>query len=246
MRNTPPQEYVEAIGAQLMTGARLVLDMLDRGDTPSFYEWHKLMTGPGSPSFGSVNDLQLIWVWDSLRKSPLLEEALRPLSPAGMLWNRESEPITVLRKESWLCIALQFGETHHLLRKTEYPPVAERAVVHLLEDLQLRPGRQDRLECCDCRCDLTLRVPDTFAPERELDMLGVHDDKLLHLGHGLLRVRADSLNHAYTIASRRLEPGRRTHGGSAYTHLVFVDKDRRILLEDIRIGAEHGWWPAST
>ena len=51
---------------------------------------------------------------------------------------------------------------------------------------------------------------------------------------GLVRVQAKSLNQAYTIASKRFEPGRRSHGGRVYDRALYMDGDRLVLLEDLR------------
>ena len=52
-----------------------------------------------------------------------------------------------------------------------------------------------------------------------------------------------SLNQAYTKASLRLEPRRRSHGGRVYEHVAFMDEnDKYVPLEKIRKDVEKRLW----
>jgi len=65
-------------------------------------------------------------------------------------------------------------------------------------------------------------------------------------GNGIVNVRVDSLNQAYTVSSRRLEPERRSHGGRTYDHVVHATETKRTRLEDIRLKVETGRWELTT
>ena len=75
----------------------------------------------------------------------------------------------------------------------------------------------------------------------------INEDRIT-LGKGIVTVRVDSLNQAYTVSSRRLEPNRRSHGGRTYDHVVHVGQGTRTPLETIRQRVENDEWevpPAS-
>lgn len=58
----------------------------------------------------------------------------------------------------------------------------------------------------------------------------------------MIAVEAKSLNQAYTIASKLLEPNRRSHGGRVYD-IAWYLKDRNFMsLLEIRELAEMGSW----
>ena len=58
----------------------------------------------------------------------------------------------------------------------------------------------------------------------------------------VVTIRVDSLNQAFTVASRRLQPERRSHGGRIYDHIVHVRGHVRTRLEEIRRKVESGSW----
>ena len=63
----------------------------------------------------------------------------------------------------------------------------------------------------------------------------------MEISGNCLVVNVKSLNHAYTAASLRLQPNRRSHGGRVYDHLaVKQDKDFKPL-EAIRVEQEKGY-----
>lgn len=108
----------------------------------------------------------------------------------------------------------------------------------------MRPGKGHRLECCDCRSEVTITVDKILSLEREADIMRIEQDRV-ELGKGYVKVVVDSLNQGYTVASRRLEPQRRSHGGRTYDHLVHIGNEKRTRLEDIRQLVESGAWPFS-
>jgi len=109
------------------------------------------------------------------------------------------------------------------------------------EALYMRPGKGDRLETCDCASRVTIPVKDIHTIDREVDIMHVEADRIEIAGK-VIHVRVDSLNQAYTVASRRLESSRRSHGGRTYNHLVHVGPSERMLLETIRLQVENGDW----
>ena len=121
------------------------------------------------------------------------------------------------------------------------PATEERVSVLTEQPLRMRPGKHDRLECSDCKSIVSIRVAQTFEVEREADIMRIEADRIV-VEERLIRVHVDSLNQAYTVSSRRLEPKRRSHGGRTYDHLVHVGRWKRMPLENIRCLVESGQW----
>lgn len=234
-------DEVETMIRQFGLAAHVAVEMVKDGQL-SFDSWYEEVTKRSEFSKSSKDDLRLIWIWDSLRQDPVLKHVFQNLSPAGMRWNRESGRFFVLKRGSWFVVGLQQNSAGVLLFPGNKPPKDELAAIQLLDDLYLRPGRNDRLECCECHCLLQLRPDEVYAKEREMDILGVANEQIKLLDYRLIQIEVPSLNQAYTIASRRLEPERRSHGGNIYEHVVYVGDQKRYRLEDIRLAVELGEW----
>jgi hypothetical protein len=226
-------------------GGHLAIEMHSSG-TVSYDEWvqevRKRIQLPDNPT----NNLRLIWVWDSLRKAEAFREEFRKFPPAGMVWNHSSEPILVLDRESLLVIGLSPSASRVLLTSGHKDPLEEIATIRLIDDLYMRPGRNDHLECMGCRCLLQLRASPVYSRERELDILGIEDTQLAHLSDGRIVVEVGSINQAYTVASRRLEPDRHSHGGNIYQNVVYVNEIERLQLDYLRLLVEVGRWGSKT
>ncbi len=234
-------DEVETMSRQFSLGAHIAIEMLKDGQLP-FDEWYKKVTLEGDIAITPLNNLRLIWIWDTLRKDQNLKDVFQDLSPAGMRWNRNSPPILAMKKGSWFLIGLSRNAASALLFPPRKPPQEELVVFQLLDDLFMQPGRNDRLECCDCPCLLQLRPDEVYTKERESDIMGIDMEQIKFLGKGVIQVEVPSINQAYTVASRRLEPKRRSHGGNVYEHVVYADEQRDHRLENIRLLVELGEW----
>ncbi len=73
-------------------------------------------------------------------------------------------------------------------------------------------------------------------------MMGIERERV-ELGDVFVRGQVGSLNEAYTVASRRLEPERRHPGGHIYDVFFWDDGMNRTQLEIIRKKVETGKWP---
>ncbi len=226
---------------QFEMAAHVAVEMLKDGQL-SFDAWYEEVTQQGGFEKTPGNNLRLIWTWDSLRQDPVLKNEFQNLSPAGMHWNRNSQPFLVLERDSWFVIGLSRNGAGGLKSSRNKPPQEELAAFQLLGDLSMQPGRNDRLECCDCPCLLQLRPDQVYAKEREMDIMGVRIEQIMHLGNSLILIEVPSINQAYTVASRRLEPKRRSHVGNIYEHVLYVNGPKRCRLEDIRLAVEIGEW----
>ena len=129
--------------------------------------------------------------------------------------------------------------------RADESPAAPMTTVRLLERLRMRPGKASRLECCNVLCELTIPAEEIQSQEREAEMLGV-EPRLVTLGDHSVTVIAKSLNQAFTMAARRLEPDRRSPSGHAYNRLVHLGQGTRQTLEQIRRQVETNGWKIPT
>ncbi len=235
-------ELADRMAEQFQLGAHVAIGMLDEKGHVVFNTWKSRVLEAGLFSDSTSDDLRLIWIWDTLRQDSALRDVFKELSPAGMEWNRFSRPMFTLPHGSRFVIGVEPEASGELLFPSAGDFGEASASFQIDDDLYFRPGRGDRLECSPCEGTLYLRVAQTHAAEREMDILGVERDQLLAIEDKTLQIRVRSLNQAYTVASRRLEPNRMTHGGSAYEHIVYVDGQRKLKLEEIRRAVELGLW----
>jgi len=84
----------------------------------------------------------------------------------------------------------------------------------------MQPGKARRLECCDVATELRIPVKNPGKLDVEAAALKVDEADVKISGNHLI-VQVKSLNHAYTAASLRLQPTRRSHSGRVYDHVAF-------------------------
>ena len=236
------QPYAFKLADLLLVGLRHLEEMaVASRDEIAYATWASLTSQELGEGGVMVSDSQLVWLWDAIRHEPRVLTTIGNLPPAGSLkWNK-AERIPVLGSGEWFVIGMKPAEVHGILSHKEFPPAGEQTVVQLLGQLQMRPGKADRLECCDVQAEVTMRPSTIYLASREADITRMPEDDVT-VDEKSVRVRVKSLNQAYTVASRRLEPDRRSHGGRVYDHLIHVRPGHRTLLEDIRRRVEAGDW----
>ena len=105
----------------------------------------------------------------------------------------------------------------------------------------MKPGKARRLECCDVFGCLKIRI-DKLGPKNvEAAALKV-DLEDVEIKNNCLYISVKSLNHAYTTASLRLEPHRRSHGGKIYDHIGLKKEEGFVSLEIVRSDYENQMW----
>lgn len=119
--------------------------------------------------------------------------------------------------------------------------IIPNAEAEILEPLLMKPGKARRLECCDVPTNLAIRPDKLGHTNFEAAALKV-DIKDVTIKEGYIYVNVKSLNHAYTKASLRLEPHRRSHGGRVYDHVALKTGNEYIPLETIRNEREMQLW----
>lgn len=229
------------------TGAQLLHEVRQQSTAKGvvrFRDWSAAICENTKLNSEITSKRHLIWLWECLRLAPDLLDLFGDLPPATVPWSSKDQRFEVFGDKASFVIGMNAGEISQLLQATAKAPAEERVSVLTEEPLRMRPGKKDRLECCDCEATVTIRVEKAFSLEREADIMRIEADRITIDGK-TITVRVDSLNQAYTISSRRLEPRRRSHGGRTYDHMVHAGKGTRITLEDIRQLVESGEWRPS-
>lgn len=229
-------QLIHEVGDHFVVGAITLESMLRTNERPTYPHWSAQMQVERH-----VASERLAWVWDSLRVEPELKLRFGDLPAAGVPWTTKNDKFQVFGSGARFVIGMKATEVRMLLYAGRGPAAEERVVVRTEKTLFMRPGKADRLECCDCMATVTVQVPETYSLDREADIMRI-DKERITLGDRLIKVRVDSLNQAYTVSSRRLEPDRRSHGGRTYDHVVHVGEKGRMRLEDIRRYVESGDW----
>ena len=190
-----------------------------------------------------LSEEQAKWLWEALTREPRIATELGSrIVSAEEQW-QEQKPVFVLKAGENLGLFLKpfssFGASALPLTSDAQP----QARIKLLGALDMKPGKitSRRFECCDVECTVEIVVDKPGTIEQEAVLMKVEPSGLTVDG-SLVTVSAGSLNHAFTLTSRRLQPHRRSHGGRAYDHVAWRNKNQWIPLETIRGFVENGKW----
>ena len=222
--------------ADLRLGIQSLQDILDSKNVKPdriSTAWFNAMRG-----HSEMKDDRIKWVWDTLRNDRRLRDH-PTLNDAVFSFH----DVPVFNADTWLVLVVT---KKHGNKAGSYPPDQQLPVlIQINEQLTFKSGKSGKMDCRDCRCTLFIPVPELIEPQRQAEILSVSADQLdddKHSGTPILTIDANSLNQAYTLASRKLEPERKSHGGRAYDRIWHVvDKQQESLLK-IRDKAERGNW----
>lgn len=238
------KEKIERTAHLFVTGASLLLEMRSKagaGGKVQFQDWANALCKPENNPTEHVALDEFTWLWETLRTAPQLREYFGDLPPESNRGTRTHQHFDVFGPGELFVIGMNNDEVAHLLNPARLIREPERVRVQTKELLQMRPGKGHRLECCDCRAEVTIQVHEVFSLTREADIMRIEEERVA-LGNGCVKVQVDSLNQAYTVSSRRLQPNRRGHGGRIYDHIVHVGNEKRTSLEKIRQEVEAREW----
>lgn len=240
------QFRIQQVTELFVSGAMLLHEMLSEKDSTTFKVWASRLRDDTRLAEGIATDDRLMWLWDALRTEPEMQHKFGMLPPAAAPWAGTKMRFKVFGPQEMFVIGLKRAAIADLLKYPHKDPQEETVSVRTIDELLMKP-KGKRLECCDCHAEVTIRVDEVFLVAREADVMEIEEDRIT-LGNHIVKVRVDSLNQAYTVSSRRLEPDRRSHGGRTYDHVVHVGQGKRTPLEIIRQSVENGDWqvpPAS-
>jgi len=235
VRNHAPE-----IADLMMSGIQWLTRMERQGQELDFVQWSRLMRSARRHSDKLSAD-QLIWLWEAMTSEPRIREKLgERLISIGEMW-RKLEPIRVLPAGSRFAIFMKgfrsYGKSVFPLQSHLIPD----AEAEILSDLYMKAGKARRLECMEVLTWLEIRPPEIGPKEAEAGSLKVTPEDV-EIIDGLLRVRVDSLNIAFTRTRLRLDPHRRSHSGRAYDHVALIEENGYLPLEKVRLKNEKVLW----
>ena len=141
------------------TGAHVLLAMLDGDRTngkPIFQKWAEAIRAiPGLDEEVTTNH-HLTWLWDRLRTAPDLKERFAAVAAR----RQKDQRVDICQPGEWFAIGMKAGEVAELLQR-RVPAQVERVAVEIRQPLRMKPGKADRLECCDCKADVMIRAKPT-------------------------------------------------------------------------------------
>ncbi len=223
-----------------MPGMQCLEILINNEDWIRFSQWAKLLKESGGEK-EALDLKKLEWLWKSITSEPNIRKLLGSrIISLDDEW-KKLEPVECVPSDSRFGIFFKnfnrYG-TPVLSLPTDLKPNAE-AVIH--DPLYMQPGKARRLECRDVATTLEI-YPDKLGPRNvEAANLKVNIEDI-EIKKGCIYVAVESLNHAYTKASLRLEPQRRSHGGRAYDHVALKIDNRYKPLETIRKEHEKQLW----
>jgi len=243
MNSLSIQDHTNEISGLMATGLQCLYSMLDADPKKKvrFSDWCKhVQKVHGS----ALKSNKLIWLWDSITTEPHNASLF-----VGRLFGIDDEwrdlpcDEPVLGPETELLLFMQGIQTQMAFKGNETDPSQYFPHLRLEKPLYFAPGKSRRLVCQDVKVKLTLHLPDIGTRSEEAKWLSVDEDQIsMADGSKELTVSLPSLNMAYTVASRRLEPKRRNPGGRIYDHLAFKSEIYWVPLDQLRMDVEAMQW----
>lgn len=232
------------IGHMLFLGHSCLEFMKRHGIDLVFATWKAHVQHAASDFDMTASDEEWAWAWESLRRSSSAAKRFGKLRAALVRWKTPNERFDCLPSGAEFGVAIKQSELVILRELLSEKTVSPSVMVKTLAPLRLKPGKANRLDCCDVSCVVTITVSLAFTIEKEADLMRVELSEVEIIDKTTVLVKAKSLNQAYTLASRRLEPTRRGHGGRIYDRFVYIDRanNASCLLDDIRSKIENGTW----
>lgn len=224
-----PVRHAERLCELFIAGTEVLNDMFQNKVALTFHAWSARLGKTAEVEETLRSGAQRKWLWDAIRTEPSFKRRFGELPAATTSWTSRGQRFLVFHAGAQFEI---------LMAKTTVSIRTE-------EPLDMKPGKGGRLECCDCKALVTIRADEIFPTQREADIMRIPLDRI-SVNDGVLVVKADSLNQAFTVSSRRLEPKRRSHGGRTYDYVIHVAGTTRTRLEDIRRAVENGTWKTPT
>jgi hypothetical protein len=219
-----------------MSGLHWIYQLSRKEDKIRFSQWAKLVRQARGKN--QINLSQLEWLWDAIISEPSIRRLLLTrIFSLDDEW-KEINPVECVPAPC------RFGIFLKNLRVYGTPGVSvpaeskPDAIAVILEPLFMKPGKGRRLECCDVTTLLQIITEKSETKQTVAAKLNV-DPKDVEILEGVIQVKVDSFNHAFTKATLYLQPQRRGSGGRVYDHLALEQENRKWKpLESIRLENE--------
>jgi len=194
------------------------------------------------------NKKELNWLWDTIRSFPNISTENLKIPDYGVTYYPDHKEHHVFDEGQTFFISFKRLKPN-IIRSYENNDHTKDPIITLKQPLKMRRGKAGRLECCNVAAEVKIHLDKNILNEniikdvnRQAGIAGLAPDLVSHMNN-FSTFTVTSLNQAYTVASRMLEPERKSHGGRCYDHLVCVLNDSYKGLEEVRREVESGSWP---
>ena len=206
-----------------------------------YSNWKRLMKA-ARPNDKSLDDRKLMWLWESITTEPGIKSKFgNKIVSLDDEW-KNIEPFECLPKNSIFGLFFKGFQSFGYPALNQINIITPDAEAKILEPLFLRPGKAQRLECCDVPTLLRIHLSGKLSIEQEALAFKVEKEDITIL-EAAVEVSVKSLNHAFTKASLRMQSQRRGHGGKAYDHVALrIDEKLYEPLEEVRRKNENLIW----
>jgi len=238
-----PNPYGKYLAELLLIGG-VQLERLTKGKKQvTFKDWSETVRQAVSQPGTSLTDRQLEWLWEALTTEPrILREFLGRIVSREEEWKRQ-DFVPILKRGEMLGVFLKpFTLVGAPILRIP-PETKSDSKIRLLETLEMGPGKLSsrRFECRDVTAEVEIQVAKLGRPDEEAILMKLELGNVDVKGRSVI-ASVRSLNHAFTVTSRRLQPHCRNHGGRIYDHIAWRQNNQWISLEDIRREVEAGKW----
>lgn len=228
--------------AQLLWIGGTQIAILAKGDQKiTFQAWSKQVREATSNQRINLTDGQLEWSWEALTTEPeILREFGAQIRFLEDEW-KDKPTVTVLSSGHILGVFLK-GLTAFGAPVLSVPGNAQAdAKITLLGPLTMGPGKVGRFECRDVKATVEIPVEKAGSLDQEAVLMKLERIDVA-VQRNMVMAWVRSLNHAFTVTSRRLQLHRRGHGGRIYDHIAWRKDNQWISLEAIRRDVEAERW----
>jgi hypothetical protein len=235
--------YGPVLAELLFTGGSQLEKLAKEKQQIRYQEWSNAMRNATAGSKTSPTDEQLAWLWEALTTEPRIARELgSQIMSLEEEWKRK-EAVPVLNSGHVLGVFLKPFSSYGGPVLSVPPEVRPDGWITLVSVMIMGPGkaRSRRFECKDVTAMVEIRVAKPGSPAQESILMKL-EPKDIDVKDGTVTASVRSLNHAFTVTSRRLQPTRRSDGGRIYDHIALRENAQWVPLEDIRREVEAGTW----
>ena len=238
-----PNTHGQFLAELLLIGGVQIETLAKGRQKVTFQSWSQAVREATAERKARLADNQLEWLWEALTTEPrILRELGTRLRSDEDEWKKK-EPVTVLNRGQELGVFLKsfrsFGAPVFSVPTKAQPD----GRIKLLGALKMGPGKavSQRFECRDVNATVEIPLENAGSLDKEAILMKIERIDVV-VERKMIMAWVRSLNHAFTVTSRRLQPHRWSHGGRIYDHIAWRKDNRWISLEDIRREVEAGKW----
>jgi hypothetical protein len=228
--------------AELLLIGGVQLETLAEGNQKvRFQEWSKAVQNATAGSEASPTDDHLKWLWETLITEPRIVRELGARISFREDERKDRELIDVLNSGHRLGVFLKSFTSFGAPVLSVPSELEPDGIITLRGKLMMGPGKAGRFECRDVKATVEIPVKKAESLDQEAVLMKLERIDVT-VQRNMVMVWVRSLNHAFTVTSRRLQPHRRGHGGRIYDHIAWRNNNQWVSLEDIRRDVEAGKW----